>query len=334
MANKNIKMQQLKKDESTGKYSYETMHPETTSQQVLYDGKKVGTAESAGIKYSTTKGALDHIVDNLNNNIDGVSQAHIKIGELETKVNELGQAVVVDDTNDFYNNATNNAKFNFYKDNTSYRIGTQVLVVDTGTPDYWISAVFDASENFASTEYPPGSNYFRVGFYGLSVLEISVDLSPYQKAYDTTLATTSKTVPGAINEVNQIALNANAGMNNNATTLQNIVGGTTVVGKANYASSAATASVAENAVALEAAVGISVAGDVVGEEVMFDGSGDVTLNVNLRTTGVTAGTYSAVTVDTKGRVTAGTQFIEVGENINADASSSLPVNGIFFRRVS
>lgn len=329
-------MQQLKKDESTGKYSYETMHPETTSQQVLYDGKKVGTAESAGIKYSTTKGALDHIVDNLNNNIDGVSQAHIKLGELESKVNELGQAVVVDDTNDFYNNATNNAKFNFYKDNTSYRVGTQVLVVDTGTPDYWISAVFDTSENFASTEYPVGSNYFRVGFYGLSVLEYAIDLAPYQKAYDTTLATTSKTVSGAINEVRGVANEAKTGVTNNEITLQGIINGTTTVGKANSATSATNADEAikaERAAELENPRNISLIGDVTGSG-SFDGAADTSISVTLSNTSVTAGTYSAVTVDTKGRVTAGTQFIEVGENINADASPSLPVNGIFFRRVS
>lgn len=53
--------------------------------------------------------------------------------------------------------------------------------------------------------------------------------------------------------------------------------------------------------------------------------------VMLRPTGVTAGTYSAVTVDTKGRVTAGSQIIEWGTSGQTKPTSNLVVGGLFMK---
>lgn len=53
--------------------------------------------------------------------------------------------------------------------------------------------------------------------------------------------------------------------------------------------------------------------------------------VMLRSTGVTAGTYSAVTVDTKGRVTAGSQIIEWGTSGQTKPTSNLVVGGLFMK---
>ena len=54
---------------------------------------------------------------------------------------------------------------------------------------------------------------------------------------------------------------------------------------------------------------ITLTGDANGNTT-FDGSADESITVTLANTGVTAGTYSAVAVDSKGRVTAGNQIVE------------------------
>lgn len=63
------------------------------------------------------------------------------------------------------------------------------------------------------------------------------------------------------------------------------------------------------------------------------GSGATSIAVTLANSGVTAGTYSAVTVDVKGRVTAGAQLIEVGTSGQTTPSNSLAVGGIFFKEL-
>ncbi len=50
-------------------------------------------------------------------------------------------------------------------------------------------------------------------------------------------------------------------------------------------------------------------------------------------TGVTAGTYSAVAVDSKGRVTAGNQIVEWGAKGQTEPSANLAVGGLFFMLV-
>ena len=54
---------------------------------------------------------------------------------------------------------------------------------------------------------------------------------------------------------------------------------------------------------------------------------------DLANSGVTAGTYSAVSVNNKGIVTAGAQMIEVGTSGQTTPSSSLAVGGIFFKQI-
>ena len=59
------------------------------------------------------------------------------------------------------------------------------------------------------------------------------------------------------------------------------------------------------------------------------GSGTTSIAVTLANTGVTAGTYSAVTVNTKGLVTAGGQVLEV---INNGATPTVATNGWYFEK--
>ncbi len=75
---------------------------------------------------------------------------------------------------------------------------------------------------------------------------------------------------------------------------------------------------------------------VPGDNVIFtkDGTNNtVKINSTLANTGVTAGTYSAVSVDVKGRVTAGSQIIEWGTDGQTTPSANLAVGGLFFELV-
>lgn len=74
---------------------------------------------------------------------------------------------------------------------------------------------------------------------------------------------------------------------------------------ATLASNASNATTANKAALLSTARNFSITGDVTASNVSFNGSGNVALNATLKDSGVTAGTYAKVTVDAKGRVTAG-----------------------------
>lgn len=77
---------------------------------------------------------------------------------------------------------------------------------------------------------------------------------------------------------------------------------------------------------------ISITGDATGNTT-FDGSADKSIAVTLANTGVNAGTYSAVAVDGKGRVTAGNQIVEWGTRGQTEPSADLAVGGLFFMLV-
>lgn len=105
-----------------------------------------------------------------------------------------------------------------------------------------------------------------------------------------------------------------------------IIAGTTPVPNAENADAADVAS------KLAAARKIALSGDVTGETT-FDGSADKTITATLSNSGVTAGSYSVVTVDAKGRATAGGQLIEFGASGATNPSASLAVGGLFFELV-
>lgn len=86
---------------------------------------------------------------------------------------------------------------------------------------------------------------------------------------------------------------------------------------------------AAKATKLASARKISITGDASGST-DFDGSADKTIMLTLANSGVAAGTYSAVAVDAKGRVTAGNQIIEWGAKGQKEPSADLAVGGLFF----
>lgn len=122
------------------------------------------------------------------------------------------------------------------------------------------------------------------------------------------------------------ANDAKAAAQTNATAIADIVDGTTKVAKATAADSATIAGKLSNART------IALKGDATGSAA-FDGSANKDISVTLANSGVTAGTYSVTTVDSKGRVVAGAQVVEVGATGQEAPSSSLAIGGIFFKRI-
>ena len=107
---------------------------------------------------------------------------------------------------------------------------------------------------------------------------------------------------------------------NNASAITNITNGTTKVGKATSADKFSSNKT------------LTLSGDASGS-VTTDFSSNPTLTLTLSNTGVAKGTYSAVGVDTKGRVTSGGQVVEVGDASQTTPSESLVIGGIFFKRI-
>lgn len=105
---------------------------------------------------------------------------------------------------------------------------------------------------------------------------------------------------------------------------------TTLKGKTTNLENGTTS--AGKATKLTTARKISITGDATGNTT-FDGSADKTIALTLASTGVNAGTYSAVAVDSKGRVTAGNQIIEWGAKGQTEPSADLAVGGLFFMLV-
>lgn len=173
--------------------------------------------------------------------------------------------------------------------------------------------------------------------------EISTIKTTYQTKTDNTLGTTSNTVVGAINEVKGTADSALSKANANATEISNLKDGTTKVKKAEHADRA-------DQLGHLLEVTISHSSGPSPAYVVFDGSKvrtvlfdkdmfsssyitqageNVGIIIKLTDTGVTAGEYTAIKVDGKGRVTAGGKafaFIEAGAAIPEDVM----IGGIVF----
>lgn len=82
---------------------------------------------------------------------------------------------------------------------------------------------------------------------------------------------------------------------------------------------------------LKTARTISLSGDITGS-VLFDGSSDVTIETTEKASGVAAGIYTKVTVDSKGKVTSGTNItaVDVGlENVTNESKTTMFTNPIF-----
>ena len=158
----------------------------------------------------------------------------------------------------------------------------------------------------------------QFGYYSISELETRTpNLEPYQTKQLTTALSINNSTYNYVEEVLTAIKNY----------VDGIVNGTTAVANATNATNATKANKADQLVTART---ISLSGDATGS-ISFDGSSNKTLSVTLSNSGVTAGTYSVVTVDAKGRATSGGQIIEVGGSSQTTPSASLAVGGIFFK---
>lgn len=218
---------------------------------------------------------------------------------------------------------------------TDYKVGDNIFIKALETPDYWVSKVLD-------------NNTGTYGYFEISALETQkVDLAAYQTKTDNTLATTAKTVVGAIGEVKTTADAAKSQANTNVTEIANIKNGATKVGSATKADNATKADTATSATSAgkwttARTLGVSVNSGVKKDgstaingsgSQSVDGSADKTIAVTLGDSGVAAGTYSAVQVNAKGIAVAGGQMIEIGTSGQTTPSASLATGGLFFKVV-
>lgn len=147
---------------------------------------------------------------------------------------------------------------------------------------------------------------------------------------NSTQDTAIQTAQTAAETAQTTATQAKTAAATNAGAIEDIVDGTTTVAKATAATTATK---------LDAKKTFSLTGNVTGSA-ESDLSGNVSIattiadgsvtTAKLSTTGITAGTYTALTVDNKGRATAGGTSIEFGTSGQTEPSANLMVNGLFF----
>lgn len=147
---------------------------------------------------------------------------------------------------------------------------------------------------------------------------------------NSTQDTAIQTAQNAADAAQTTATQAKTAAATNAAAIEDIVDGTTTVAKATAATTATK---------LDAKKTFALTGNVTGSA-ESDLSGNVSIATTiangavttekLSTTGITAGTYTALTVDNKGRATAGGTAIEFGTSGQTEPSANLMVNGLFF----
>ena len=363
------------------------LHPETISEIVNYtDNKVIGATnvQTALDILAQSKKDTESSISTINTNVttaqNRADSAYSLAGEAKSIAEGASRAFVYNTYTDMVDDLVNAS-------NTKFKIGDNLLIIQTNVPDYWISSIGDKSATI-STETVSGttgsvgedlsgtgeniyysgiisttisSNYSKVvvksvlplsasatissynsstgaiklkiksarpnasvqvtlnctteenvaeyGYYNIAILETQkVDLTDYQ----TKVLDNSITIDGETKTTVNDSLTAIANY------ISGLKSGTNVVEKANKANQLVTART------------ITLSGDATGN-ISFDGSSNKTLSVTLANSGVTAGTYSVVTVDAKGRATSGGQIIEVGGESQTTPSASLAVGGIFFK---
>lgn len=149
---------------------------------------------------------------------------------------------------------------------------------------------------------------------GTAYVEISASLALGETSSTAYAGDKGKALATRLTAVEEKATTNASNVSSVGTRVTNIENGTKAAGKATK---------------LATARKISIAGDATGS-VEFDGSADKSIALNLANSGVVAGTYSAVAVDAKGRVTAGSQIVEWGAKGQTEPSANLAVGGLFF----
>ena len=200
--------------------------------------------------------------------------------------------------------------------NITYRWG--------GTDYVEISASLALGET-SSTAY--AGNKGKANADAITALQTRVGNVESKNSTQDTAIQTAQTAAEAAQTTATQAKNAAA---TNAGAIEDIVDGTTTVAKATAATTATKLSESKS---------FALTGNVTGSTTS-DLSGNVSIattiadgavtTAKLSATGITAGTYTALTVDNKGRATAGGTAIEFGTSGQSEPSANLMVNGLFF----
>lgn len=305
MANSITQKVKAKLTEKTAANEYTQYLPETVVEQITSEGAIAG--QSAGATLATILNAIYSLAQN-----GGVISVNGKTGAVTITLDDLGFGTyktqitnAQNKADQAYNLASGKAKATAYDtvegmksalkaaNNTAFKVGDQLLIKDTGVPDYWISAVLS-------------SNTGETGYYEISELEGKTDLTNYPTKADLEAVKTTAT------NAQTTANTANSTANANKTDIANIKSGTTPVGKANQLTTART---------------IALSGDVTGSA-SFNGTANATISATLKNSGVTAGTYSAVQVNAKGIVTAGQQMVVFADSLDDTALNNLAIGGV------
>lgn len=162
--------------------------------------------------------------------------------------------------------------------------------------------------------YVSKDNNLTYRWGGSAYVEISASLALGETSSTAYAGDKGKALATRLTAVEEKATANTSNISSVGTRVTNIENGTKAAGKANKLANARK---------------ISIAGDATGSA-DFDGSADKSIALTLANSGVAAGTYSAVAVDVKGRVTAGSQIVEWGAKGQTEPSANLAVGGLFF----
>lgn len=286
--------------------------------------KPISNAQAAvNTAQATTNTNLGNRITALENQIGGVTGAMHFLGTTSTAVSDGGtQAPTIDGTavptanlkngdvvlygqQEFIWNGT---KWELFGDEGSYVLKTTKINGKALSGDITLSAS-DINASRSSGD--------------VSVREALME-------HDTSISTNAST----INTVKTTADNAKSTATTNASNITKIVDGTTKVGKAGTADTATSANSATNATNATNATQfasnqtVALTGDVTGTASSKAGWSVAT---TLKNSGITAGTYSAVTVNAKGIATSGAQFIKTGSSDTAPAD--LAIGGLYLKEI-
>lgn len=312
MATKKYQITQLQEDDSLL-----VLHPETSADIVLEtEDKKVMTSEERTKLQGIEDGAQVNKIE-----VIKVNGTPVSIASKEVNIPiDYGSYIPTSEKGSSGGVAT---------------LGTDGKIPETQLPSYVDDVLEFTSKSVFPAKGESGKIYtdtttnLTYRWSGTQYIEISPSIALGETSSTAYPGDKGKANASAITALQTRASNIESKNSSQDTEITNIKNGTTKVGKASTADTctgnAATATKLANART------ISVTGDASGSTT-FDGSANKTITLTLGSIG-TAGTYSVVTTDSKGRVISGGQVIEVGTSGQKTPSAALAVGGIFYKEI-
>lgn len=306
MATKKYRIQQLQSDESLL-----VLHPETDASVVKVDNSKTGTTakdvESAikELKDSIQETA-NEIKDGVVTGIKGSNEIEYRKGQVIISKENIGLsnvnnvAITKSEVEQITTNKDNIINILIQIDNIKKVLSSDDVDFDT------LQELVNALKNNVS-----------------SINDIFTELANKidKDVYDLFVLNQSNKDKSQDELINSKQDQLESGLNIKTYNGQSILGSGNIEPPSNV----------ESSNKLSNARNISLSNDMTGSA-SFDGSKDITITTTLKDVGE-AGTYSVVQTDTKGRVIAGGQLIEVGATGVTTPSETLVNGGIFFQEI-